>query len=66
MQYTDWQTFRTTNGNARITYHPDWDSNQPWASYINGTAGRHFATPEDAKLYFRSKGMNLDLTPKAA
>lgn len=35
---------RSKCGGARLSYHPEWSPEQPWASYKNGTAGRHFAT----------------------
>jgi len=54
MVYVTWETYKSTDGRARVTYHPEWDSQQPWASYLNGTAGRHFTTLELAVLYFRT------------
>ena len=53
------QTIRYTDkkgNNARVTDHPEWSASQPWASYINGTAGRHFACPEDADAHLKEKG----------
>jgi hypothetical protein len=37
-------TVRSKCGTARLTYQPDWSPSQPWASFKNGTAGRHFGT----------------------
>jgi hypothetical protein len=39
-------TFR--NGSKRVVYQPDWSAAQPWVTYTNGTAGRHFATERHA------------------
>jgi hypothetical protein len=61
MDYAPGQTFRSKCSRARIAYHPEWDRSQPWASYIDGTAGRHFATPFDALPYFASRGFALVL-----
>ena len=60
-----WTTYRTTNKAGRITYHPEWSASQPWASYINGTAGRHFTTVEAARIYFTSKGLMLKDEPES-
>ena len=60
-----WTTYRTTKYSGRITYHPEWDKMQPWASYINGTAGRHFATVEAARIYFASQGLTLKDEPES-
>lgn len=40
--YAIGDTIRSTCGQARITYHPDWDRERPWVSYYRGTAGRHY------------------------
>jgi len=57
--YKPWQTYVTACKRGRITYHPDWDSKKPWASFINGTAGAHFADPASAAHYYAGKGMTL-------
>ncbi len=49
-------TVRSTCGGARLTYHPDWSKEQPWASYKNGTAGRHFATLSDGIQQLKRDG----------
>lgn len=36
-------TVRSKDG-ARLSKQPEWDSERPWLSYKNGTAGRHFVT----------------------
>lgn len=58
------QTYRTKCGRARATYHPEWYAARPWVTYIDGTAGQHFATPMAAAEYFRTRGMELVLEPK--
>ena len=48
-------TIRYVNQNgrrARITYHPEWSVSRPWASYIGGSAGRHFENEKQADSYF--------------
>jgi hypothetical protein len=52
-------TYRTKCKKGRVTYHPEWSNTQPWVSYINGTAGLHFASIDDARLYFKTKNMHL-------
>jgi hypothetical protein len=37
---------RSVCGNARLSYHPDWSPELPWASYEGGAAGLHFGTLE--------------------
>jgi hypothetical protein len=56
MEHTSGDTHRSKNSNARVTYHPEWSYKYPWVTYINGTAGRHFATLEQAKEYLTSRG----------
>lgn len=51
--------FRTDCGHGRVAYRPDWDKSQPYATYIDGTAGRHFASLEACAQYFAAKGMYL-------
>ena len=50
---------RTLCGRGRASYHPEWSESMPWATYINGTAGRHVASLQDAYSYFKSKNMIL-------
>lgn len=40
-------TYRTECGQGRATYRPDWSVDQPFATYRQGVAGRHFATLDD-------------------
>ncbi len=40
---------------GRVTYRPDWSNSAPWVSYLAGTAGRHFATLDEATAYFRER-----------
>ena len=63
-EYKEGDKFRTTCGRGRISYHPEWSPSKPWASYTNGAAGLHFASPELAIPYFKNKGMRLDITKK--
>ena len=54
-----WGTIRYKDkkGNtARITYNPEWSVNKPWASYVNGTAGRHFENEHQADAHFKERG----------
>ena len=61
--YHEGETFRSKCGRARITYHPDWDSERPWVSYIRGTASRHYPGPYTAMVRMRDDyGYQLDLT----
>lgn len=46
---------RNADGSKRVSYRPDWDRSQPWASYKNGTAGRHFATEQQALDWLNAK-----------
>ncbi len=55
-------TIRTKDGGSRITYRPDWDSHQPWVSYRNGTAGRHYVSPGAAQ----GDGFNLETDAERA
>ena len=50
-------TVRTECGHGRAVYRPDWDKDQPWATYTDGTADRHVATLESVRQYFAAKGM---------
>ena len=54
---TEWTTYRNTLGGRtmRVVYHPSWDSQHPWVSYVNGTAGRHFNSIEAAQQHFPEK-----------
>lgn len=52
---TSWNTYRTVCGSGRITAHPEWSSEKPWASYWYGSAGPHFETLQEAQLYFVQK-----------
>lgn len=45
-EYKSGDTVRSKCGRARLSYHPEWSEMLPWASYKNGTAGRHFGTLE--------------------
>ncbi len=47
-------TVRTKCGNGRASYHPEWSETQPWVTYIRGTAGRHFASLDEVRTYFRN------------
>lgn len=51
-EHKPWDTYRTKCGNGRITYHPEWSPEKPWASYWRGLAGLHFATVSEADMYF--------------
>lgn len=41
---------------ARATSHPEWSEENPWVTYIDGTAGRHLPTLEAVDKYFESRG----------
>lgn len=51
----EYTTIRTVCGRGRITYHKDWSPSQPWVSYWDGTAGRHFKNASDADNYFKDR-----------
>ncbi len=51
----EWDTYRTKCGRGRVEYHEEWSPSLPWASYWDGTAGRHFATLDAARWYFQEK-----------
>lgn len=63
---TSGETYRSKDGCARVTYHPEWDAKQPWASYLLGTAGRHFATLEHACAHFKLLGHPLVIPPNTS
>lgn len=52
--------YRTECGHGRASYHPEWSKSHPYATYRDGTAGRHFATLEACAQYFASLGMYLN------
>lgn len=54
-------TYRTECGRGRTTYRAEWDEKQPWTTYIDGTAGRHFADLTQAAQHFASRGMKLKI-----
>jgi hypothetical protein len=56
MEHTSGETHRSTDGNARATYHPEWSYKYPWVTYTYGTAGKHCATLQQAKEYLIDKG----------
>lgn len=37
-EHTPGQTWRTKDGDARVTYKPEWSSSQPYCVYVRGTA----------------------------
>jgi len=47
--------FNIREGVNRVSYHPEWDSVKPWASYRNGTTGLHFETEEQAVEWLRAQ-----------
>lgn len=59
-----YDTYRTECGRGRVTYHPEWSEDQPWVTYIDGTAGKHCCDIYAAASYFRSKGMKLQSNSK--
>jgi hypothetical protein len=61
MTVPTWTTYRTACGRGRITYNAGWSPSQPWASYWNGTAGRHFPNIPAAVRYFKERH-NAELT----
>lgn len=48
-------TYRSACGRARVVYRPDWSEAQPWVSYLDGTAKRHFADLDAARAYFKDR-----------
>lgn len=52
-------TYRTKCLRGRVSYSPGWSASMPWATYIEGTAGRLCETLSDACIYFEGKGMEL-------
>ena len=46
-----WDTYRSICGRARVTFHPDWSESLPWVTYMDGTAGRHFASLNSAVVH---------------
>lgn len=55
----EWDTVRSDCGRARLTYRTDWDASQPWASYVNGTAGRHYPTARAGVEALRGRGFRF-------
>jgi hypothetical protein len=58
------ETFRSKDGRARLTYHPDWDSLRPWVGYIDGTAGRHYGYLSLGVSDMQDRGHRIDTTRK--
>jgi len=52
-------TYRTSCGRGRVSYRPDWSLERPWASYLDGTAGRHFAGLDEARAHYQRHGLRL-------
>jgi hypothetical protein len=40
---------RTRDQKGRLVYRPDIDHNNPWLSYYNGTAGKHYTSVGQAR-----------------
>ena len=55
------ETHRTKCGRGRVTYHPEWSEERPWATYRNGSAGAHVANLQDGVVYFGRYGMELEV-----
>ena len=55
------KTHYTACSRGRVTYSPEFDRAQPWASYLDGTAGRHFADLDAAAEYFAARGLTLNI-----
>ena len=47
-------TIRSEDGRKRASYRPDWSASQPWVSYTDGVAGRHFATEQQAVAWINT------------
>lgn len=60
IMHKPWETYRSRNGRARLTYHPEWDKERPWVGYIDGTAGRHYANLNGAKQDMQRRGHPFD------
>lgn len=60
----EWTTYRTACGRGRAEYHAEWSQAQPWATYIDGSAGQHFADLADVAQYFAGRKMTLNTEPK--
>ncbi len=41
---------------ARASLHPEWSDENPWVTYIDGTAGCHLPTFEAVDKYFKDRG----------
>lgn len=54
----DTYRFASRDRTARATYRPDLSESAPWVTYINGTAGRHFESAEEAGAYLGSRGFH--------
>lgn len=52
-------THRTACGRGRVSYRPDWSAQRPWASYLDGTAGRHFTDLDEARAHYLRLGLQL-------
>lgn len=53
-------SWRTECGHGRVAYRPDWSVAEPYVTYRDGTAGRHFANLEACAQLFASHGMYLN------
>ncbi len=59
-QYEPGYTRRTTCGEGRATYHPEWSKDYPWILYVRGEAKRQAQTLYQAKISMK-KYYSLDL-----
>jgi len=54
--YKPGDNLRSECGNARLSFHSEWSPSLPWASYIRGSAGRHYRSLLEAVADMRRRG----------
>lgn len=52
----NFESIRSINGRGRIMYAPEWSKSQPYVTYRDGTAGRHFSNLPSAMAYMGGLG----------
>lgn len=53
-------TVRSRCGRARLSYHPEWSTERPWASYVDGTAGAHYTSASSGAAALGAQGFRFD------
>lgn len=54
-------TYRTKCGRGRVTYDDKFYRSKPWGAFVDGTAVIAFHTLDEARVWFKKKGMHLSV-----